>query len=256
MKPILFIISSLLLLGGMSLSAQTYNIHKADGTVATFPAAEVEFVDFVDTTQDNAPAEAEAVDLGLPSGLLWANMNVGAKSISDLGLHFAWGETTGYASDGTHSFEWANYTLCDGDYNKMNRYCVDAENGIVDNITTLLPSDDAATANWGGRWRMPTREEVQELIDNCDSRWVRVNGVTFGRQFLSRVNDNYIFIPAAGYMWGTYLYGDADAGQIWTSTLYQDETFSAYYLGVGTEAENIYELYRFVGLQVRPVCTK
>lgn len=246
----------LLMLGCMSLSAQTYNIHKVDGSVVSIPASEVEFVDFNGSPEDKAPDAVEAVDLGLPSGLLWASMNIGAEQISDLGLYFAWGETVGYPSDGSHSFEWGNYSLCDGDYDCMTRYCVDSTYGTVDNIITLQPADDAATVNWGSRWRMPTKEEMQELIDNCDSQWVRVNGTTFGRQFLSRVNDNYIFIPAAGYMWENYLYGDVDGGQVWSSTLYEGETFSAYHLGVGPQGQGVYELYRFVGLPVRPVCSK
>ena len=106
----------------------------------------------------------EYVDLGLPSGLLWATCNVGATSPEDYGDYFAWGET-----QPKDTYEWSTYQYCNGSYNTLTKYCSNSSygyNGFTDNLTTLLPEDDAATANWGGNWRMPTKEEFQELYNN------------------------------------------------------------------------------------------
>ena len=96
------------------------------------------------------------VDLGLPSGLLWATCNVGANNPQDYGDYFAWGETTP-----KDFYSWSNYKYCRG-YEQLTKYCTMSDygyNGYTDNLTTLLPEDDAATVNWGDGWRMPTKEE-------------------------------------------------------------------------------------------------
>ena len=99
----------------------------------------------------------EYVDLGLPSGLLWATCNVGADAPEDYGDYIAWGETTPKTT-----YNWSTYQYCMGSYNTLTKYCNKTSfgyNGFTDNLTTLLPEDDAATANWGSGWRMPTEEE-------------------------------------------------------------------------------------------------
>ncbi|MBR3945706.1 MAG: hypothetical protein IKJ56_01235 [Bacteroidales bacterium] len=135
------------------------------------------------------------VDLGLPSGTLWATCNVGANRPEEYGDYFAWGEIT--AKD---TYDWSTYRYCNGSNTTLTKYCYDANygyNGFTDNLTTLQPSDDAATANWGNGWRMPTSTEMQELIDNCTFEWITQNGVN-GRKFTG-TNGNSIFMPAAGY---------------------------------------------------------
>lgn len=169
--------------------------------------------------ESNAPAGAKAVDLGLPSGTKWANMNVGAEKPEDYGLYFAWGETQGYTSDTSdgRSFDWASYKWMNpGQPSGMqvNKYqgkdgqiggCwYDSErNFIGDGKTTLDLADDAANANWGGSWRMPTNEEIEELIENTTSEWTTVNGVN-GFRFTSKTNGNSIFLPAAGLRNASY----------------------------------------------------
>lgn len=105
------------------------------------------------------------VDLGLPSGLLWATCNVGADNPEDYGDYFAWAET-----EPKSVYNWSTYKYCDGGYYyKLTKYCTRSDfgnNGFTDNLTVLLPEDDAATANWGNGWRMPTENEWRELIDN------------------------------------------------------------------------------------------
>ena len=113
----------------------------------------------------------EYVDLGLPSGTLWATCNIGADSPEDYGLYFAWGETTGYSEDTSdgRSFDWSTYKYCNGSSYTLTKYCNDSSrgyNGFTDNLTELVPEDDAATANWGAGWCMPTVEQFDELFNS------------------------------------------------------------------------------------------
>ena len=104
------------------------------------------------------------VDLGLPSGTLWATCNVGANAPEEYGDYFAWGET-----QSKDYYYWDTYQYCMGSSATMTKYCNKSNygyNGFTDNLTTLLPEDDAATANWGTDWRMPTRDEWDELFQN------------------------------------------------------------------------------------------
>lgn len=161
-----------------------------------------------------ASAGPEAVDLGLPSGLKWANMNVGATSETEYGDYFAWGETTPKSD-----YSWSTYAWGTA-YNALTKYNTNSSYGTVDNKTTLEAADDAATANLGGTWRMPTAAEFQELLDNTTKAWVTdykgsgVNGYTFTG------NGNTIFLPAAGYRSGTDL-GDQGYGYYWSSSLFE-----------------------------------
>lgn len=134
----------------------------------------------------------EAIDLGLPSGLKWASFNLGASKPEEFGVYFAWGETW---PNGTYSH--AAYSLCDGDLTKLKKYVLYSEHGTVDNLTTLEASDDAAAVILKGSWRMPTKDDFQELLDNCDCVAARVNGVP-GYQFTSKMNGKSLFLPAAG----------------------------------------------------------
>ena len=156
------------------------------------------------------------VDLGLPSGLLWATCNVGADTPEDYGDHFAWGET-----QPKEYYNWSTYQHCMGSYSTMTKYCNNSEygyNGYIDNLTILLPMDDAATANWGNGWRMPTREEWQELYQNTTCTWTTLNGVN-GRLFFAS-NGSSLFLPAAGYRLDSSLYLAGSYGYYWSSSLH------------------------------------
>ena len=214
-----------------------------------------------------APAGAVAVDLGLPSGTKWANMNVGAEKPEDYGLFFAWGETTGYTSDTSDGrlFDWASYKWMNegqSSWQQVNKYqvadgqtsaCWYDSNGnfIGDGKSTLELADDAARANWGGQWVMPTYEEMRELLDNTTNEWTTVNGIN-GRKFTSKVNGNSIFLPAAGYRDGSSLSGQTQYGLYWSSSvgpsLSTARAASASAGGAGTGSD-----YRNVGFSVRPV---
>ena len=160
----------------------------------------------------------EWVDLGLPSGTLWATCNVGATAPEELGSYFAWGETA------TKDFyEWSTYKWCNGSETTMTKYCTNSDygnDGFVDNKTELDPEDDAAYVNWGPSWRMPTTEQQRELYEKCSSTWTTLNGVS-GRLFTGP-NGNTLFLPAAGFRLIESLYYAGSSGNYWSRTLYPD----------------------------------
>ena len=132
------------------------------------------------------------IDLGLPSGTLWATCNIGASKPEELGDKFAWGETTPKAE-----FSWNNYKYCkNGDKHQLTKYCYESYygyNGYTDNLTVLQASDDAAIANWGNGWRMPTKDEWKELEEKTIHEWTTQNGVR-GTIYVGD-NGEKIFIP-------------------------------------------------------------
>ena len=208
----------------------------------------------------------EYVDLGLPSGTLWATCNVGANSPEEYGDYFAWGETEPYYTEG-HSqddpcenwkagksgYNWANYKWCNGSNDTMTKYCTSSNYGTVDNKTVLESADDAATANWGGSWRMPTEDELKELINNCTWTWTTLNGVN-GYKVVGP-NGNFIFLPAAGYRNDSWLNDAGLYGKYWSSSLYTDGSIEAYNLHFYSGYRYWFILYyRFYGFSVRPVC--
>jgi len=168
------------------------------------------------------------VDLGLPSGIKWATCNVGASTPSAYGNYYAWGETS---TKSTYTED--NYTY-------------------TGNPTTLPSSADAATANWGSGWRMPTQTEMQELIDNCTVTWTTQNGVN-GRLFTGP-NGNSIFLPAAGYRGDSELGYAGSDGDYWSSSLYSDGTVRAWCLYFYSGNYGMSDYDRGCGLTVRAVC--
>lgn len=221
----------------------------------------------------HAPEGVEAVDLGLPSGTLWANMNVGATSVQDNGLYFAWGETVGYSGDTSDGrlFDWASYkwmTEGQSSWKYINKYqtadgttdaCWYQYNWdtleyefIGDGLTELLPEDDAAHVYWGGDWRMPTLDEIKELIGNTTYEWITV-GTVSGGKFTSKINGKSIFLPAAGGRGGG-LYSAGSYGYYWSSTLVAGYPGDVYGLHFGSGDAN-WDNYsiRYNGHTVRPV---
>ena len=146
------------------------------------------------------------VDLGLPSGLKWATCNVGATSPEQAGLYFAWGETTGYTSEqvtsGVRMFNSESY--------KASAISAD-----------LTLEQDAAHINLGGKWRMPTKDNYQELFDNCNAMWTtNYNGTGVkGLIFTSNVNGNSVFFPAGGYCDDRRMDGVGKKGVYWSASL-------------------------------------
>lgn len=207
----------------------------------------------------------EYVDLGLPSGLKWATCNVGASKPEDYGDYFAWGETEPYYTEG-HSqddlcsnwktnktgYNWASYKWCNGSYDTQTKYCTRSSDGTVDNKTVLDPEDDAAHVNWGGDWRMPTREEQDELRNNCTWTWGSQNGVN-GYTIVGP-NGNSLFLPAAGYRDSRYLRSVGSYGDYWSSSLFSYYSNYACCLDFYSGSVSASGYYRCYGLTVRPVC--
>lgn len=168
------------------------------------------------------------VDLGLPSGTLWATYNVGASKPSDFGLYFQWGDTKGYTKEqigydeGKKKFIYDDYkwyfngSQYDGSI-KFKKYTIPS--------AALDLEDDAAHVNMGGDWHMPTPNQFQELIDNTTTNITILDDV-YGITFTSNKNTTkFIFIPAAGYVWGGDICNiddlacSAGDGNVWTSML-------------------------------------
>ena len=187
----------------------------------------------------------EYVDLGL--SVKWATMNVGATSPEDYGDYFAWGETTPKST-----YDWSTYKWCNGSYDTQTKYCTDLDYGTVDNKTILELSDDAANANWGGDWRMPTREEQDELRTECTWTWTTQNGVK-GYKVTSKTNGNSIFLPAAGNRLDSGLYYAGSYGNYWSSSLSTDGSLYAYGLDVDSGYVDWDGSFRYYGRSVRPV---
>lgn len=192
------------------------------------------------------------IDLGLPSGTKWACCNVGAEKPEDSGGYYAWGETTPQSSN---RYYWDSYKWCNGGMYTLTKYCnlsSNGNNGFTDDKTVLDAEDDAASANWGGDWRMPTEAEFDELINNTTNEWTTQNGV-YGRKFTSKTNGNSIFLPAAGYRWkGELNYAGSD-GHYWSSTLYESYPNDARYLYFTSGPVYTLNDSRYDGRSVRPV---
>ncbi len=191
------------------------------------------------------------VNLGLPSGTLWATCNVGADTPEDYGDYFAWGET-----QPKDWYGWSAYQYCMGSYNTLTKYCnnsVYGYNGFTDNLTILQPSDDAATANWGNGWRMPTKEEWQELYQNTTHTWTTQNGVN-GRLFTAS-NGISLFLPVAGFRWVGELCNVGIFGYYWSSSLGTDDPDFAWCLYFGSDGAHGYDFSygHGSGYPVRPV---
>lgn len=189
------------------------------------------------------PSLYEWVDLGL--SVKWAAWNVGATKPEEFGLYFAWGETQGYSEKTPEKqFTWNDYTLCSSQSN-MLKY-----NG-TDKLKTLEPTDDAATVS-DGSCRIPTKSELQELIDNTTSEWVNdYNGTgVAGRIFTSNVNGKSFFIPAMGNIGNTN-----QNGMLWSSSLDNMSSMQAYYLMFNSNSVSIpvYGSRRYMGMLIRPV---
>lgn len=200
------------------------------------------------------PANVEAVDLGLPSGIKWANMNIGADTPEGYGNYFAWGDTSP-----KNVYNWTTYKWYNGDSNALAKYGGNSGNGysgVTDGKTILDPEDDAAHVNWGGDWRMPTREEMDELCSEC--YWTMTknyNGTGIaGNVVSSKTNGNSIFLPASGYRNGSALGGVGTHGYYWTSSLGENRSYDAVYLYFLSDYVERVENYRYYGISVRPVC--
>ena len=201
------------------------------------------------------------IDLGLPSGTLWATCNIGASNPEDYGDYFAWGETSGYKS-GKRNFNWPNYKYnsdspSDNYPGYITKYCKSSTYGKVDGLTELVVSDDAAYVNWDSNWRMPSKTQCEELYNSSYTTtiWTTENGV-YGRKITSKSNGNSIFLPAAGFYNGTSLEDKGTYCYHLSRTLLisNNMPFYAYNLMFSSSTDGyMSNKYRSSGLPVRPV---
>ncbi|MBR5982206.1 MAG: InlB B-repeat-containing protein [Bacteroidales bacterium] len=192
----------------------------------------------------------EWVDLGLPSGTKWAICNVGAENPEETGNYYAWGETTT-----KETYDWTTYSFCNGNYNTLTKYCsssIYGDNGFWDSKTNLQSIDDAATVNWGEGWRMPTKEEYEELMNNCILEWTTINEVS-GGQFTGP-NGNTIFLPASGRIDENGLRGN-NQGYYFSQSLntYSPDCVWDLYIHPSASDFNA-DARRYMGRVLRPVC--
>lgn len=195
--------------------------------------------------------EHEYVDLGLPSGTLWATENI--KDANGNELYFAWGETQGYTSGqvGTDkNFTWEDYAFGPIDWTDQTNYGTTKYNN--DNKTVLDTTDDAATANWGSSWRMPTKEQFDELTANTTTDWTQVDGVN-GLLCTSTANANTLFFPAVGGAGNGGVVDVGDYGGYWSVSLDDKNVYAAWKLYFSGDYCAVYNDGRFCGYSVRPV---
>ena len=188
------------------------------------------------------------VDLGL--SVKWATCNVGAASPEDYGDYFAWGETE-TKSEYTEGNS-ATYGLSISELQSQGYIGGTYLLRFINGAGNLNPQYDAAAANWGGDWRMPTKAEQQELLNNCTWTWIRQNGVSGYN--VEGPNGNSIFLPAAGCRYGSSLNNAGSFANYWSSTPIDDNYGSyAYNLNFGSVCQYVYGIRFDYGFSVRPV---
>ena len=200
---------------------------------------------------DPQPTTGAWVDLGLPSGLLWATCNVGASVPEEYGDYYAWGETATKSN-----YNWSTYKYCNNGYSdRLTKYCNNSNygyNGFTDNLTTLQASDDVATARLGNGARIPTREEWDELINNTTSEWTTQNG-KYGRRLISKTNGRSLFLPAAGYRYGSEFSSVGSYGYYWSSSLDAGDPNLVWRFYFYSGGQYMGSYYRYYGQSIRAV---
>ncbi len=223
--------------------AQTMTVNLKSGEKDVFE--KVQRVDFQRIDDSH-----ESVDLGLPSGTLWATMNLGAEKSEDYGEYFSWGETAPKSSYFPEDYKW-----CDnGQVDMCLKYNTRDDCGTVDNIIELEPDDDPATVLWGKGWCTPSEEQFRELINSNNTiiSLENTNGVNV-MQITSRKNGRVLLLPSAGDKCGKNIYYEDSRGNYWTRSLYVDEPWNATELNYYDGGAAFIKCFRYYGLTVRPV---
>ena len=196
-------------------------------------------------------SEDGVVDLGLPSGTLWATCNVGADAPEEYGDFFAWGETAP-----KDYYDWRTYQWCNGSQYALTKYCAYTgygDNGFADFKTELDLEDDAAYVNMGALWRTPSFEQMQELIEHCTMVFTQRNGVR--GCLVIGPNSKTMFLPAAGNRWQNEHGDEGLYGIYWTSMCHYNDPFYAFFFNFDTDDRTFSNdfNYRSFGFTVRPV---
>ena len=215
---------------------------------------------------DNGGSNASgAVDLG--HSVKWASCNLGASKPEEFGDYFAWGEVSPKSTD-KYNFKYYRFSgedmLWTGgrDMCTLTKYNTKSENGVVDNKTQLDLEDDAAHVILGGKWRMPTKDEWEELYNNCTLSFRKSDKCLI---LTSKINGNSIIFPEAGEYspnWkiynGTSTFDDCETGDYWSSSLCADDPYNAWCLGWEDHEDFYFDAYyyRCAGSPIRPVMGK
>lgn len=238
-------------IGGTNMFQSTNDcpIYVPAGTVDTYKSAEVwiEYADRIHAIPGSAVPEA--IDLGSGVGT-WASFNIGANTPEEVGSPFAWGEVETKSEFGWDTYKWFkddgickyyNYA-----YTGSIPWTGEGERG--DDLIVLEDADDAAATIWGSEWRMPTKLEIDNLLEKCDWEWTQLNNV-WGYQVKSQTNDNSIFLPATG----------SESTGYWTSSYFfdnmppvQDNAAHAYCLVISEGNKNRTHVARYLGYYIRP----
>lgn len=277
MKKKLYLLTALLLAFGFSANAQkqSMTVHKTDGTSVTYKSSEVLRIEFVDGTGagtgtgtgegdnpgtgggDNPGSGTgtdrsgeingrKYVDLGLPSGTLWA--------ANDMGDYFAWGETSPKGAKKNYAW-WTYFDVQDPDADPKTFWKYGQANPT---LLELEPEDDAAYVNWGPEWRIPSKEQFEELKENCTLTYMDDYASLC---FKSKINDNYIQISYNDYKEINHTNWETCWGYFWTRNIpecYSEEAYNFEFAGFDIEPYDDPHCYidialRYVGLKIRPV---
>ena len=194
----------------------------------------------------------KSVDLGL--SVKWATCNVGASKPEEYGDYYAWGET-----EPKDFYFWDTYKYCDGTYNSLTKYTDSAygKDGFSDNKSVLDPEDDVAHVKWGGNWRIPTKDELEELRTKCTWTSTTLNGVR-GYSVTSKVEgytDRSIFMPATGMRIRQWTENTDTIGRFWGNSIVTGDDYDAVYLDFNfSRGPGRFSIIRCLGQCVRPVC--
>ena len=237
MKKYILLVSAVMC--QLAAQAQTVNVHFKNGQKIQFPSVNVDYVDFSEKAPDPIVSAGAVVDLGL--SVYWCSCNVGAESPEEYGDYYAWGETKPKSS-----YTEVNYSY----YNNDTKVYTD----IGENISGT--EYDAATVNLGSDWRMPTKAELQELLDKCTWEWTQINNVNGYK--VTAENGNSIFIPASGRginMGQQYKAGEKEGLGLWSSNSYRDANANTLDNGVSFNKPYIDNDPKYWGIAIRPVTT-
>ena len=238
---------------GFAQDKEVMVVRQTDGKEVRYDVTKVERV-YVET--ESPSPEVDYVDLGLR--VKWATCNLGASKPEEYGDYYGWGCTVPYATGddvnwtkyfqklGSTGTDWSD---CGTDKDPLKDY-------VYPNNKSIAGTKwDVARKKLGGTWRMPTHEEQQELMnaDNCTWSWTTENGIN-GYKVTSKKNDNFIFLPAAGYRLGASLYHAGSHGNDWSSSPYLDVSDGAYFMSFDS-SYFVWFIYgdRCFGHTVRPV---
>lgn len=222
--------------------------------LSNFKATGYEYAEYLSKTKPLCPNDNHPHIIDMGKAGKWACCNVGASKPEEAGDYFAWGETTPKSK-----YDWSNYKWGSSE-NELTKYCTDShfgKNGFADKKYTLDVADDAAHANWGGNWRMPTKKEFKVFVANTIHRLVN-NGTSMSGFIFTASNGNSIYIPIAGYRDGESLQAVDIRGYCWTKSFYRDIPRRAYCLDFGSNdagvyGDTYYDYQRKTGRSVRAI---